>query len=62
MLILPAILIFSVMLAFNLPALYAGARIAAETSAAETQAYPEVAPIRPCWLWCYFVVVYFPPG
>lgn len=47
MLILPAILIFSVMLAFNLPALYAGARIAAETSAAETQAYPEVAPIRP---------------
>lgn len=47
MLILPAILIFSVMLAFNLPALYAGARIAAGTSAAETQAYPEVAPIRP---------------
>lgn len=47
MLILPAILIFSLMLAFNLPALYAGARIAAEASAAETQAYPEVAPIRP---------------
>ncbi|MEN4545963.1 prepilin peptidase [Pantoea agglomerans] len=47
MLIFPAILIFSVMLAFNLPALYAGARIAAEASADETQFYPEVAPIRP---------------
>lgn len=47
MLIFPAILIFSVMLAFKLPALYAGARIAAEASASETQLYPEVAPIRP---------------
>ncbi|MDI9280078.1 prepilin peptidase [Pantoea sp. EABMAA-21] len=47
MLIIPAVLIFSLMLAFNLPALYASARIAAEASAAETQAYPDVAPIRP---------------
>lgn len=47
MLIFPAILIFSVMLAFNLPALYASARIAAEASVSETQSYPEVAPIRP---------------
>ncbi|MDI6958126.1 MULTISPECIES: prepilin peptidase [Enterobacterales] len=47
MLIIPAVLIFSLMLAFNLPALYAGARIAAEASAAETQVYPDVAPIRP---------------
>jgi Type IV leader peptidase family. len=47
MLIIPAVLIFSLVLAFNLPALYASARIAAEASAAETQAYPDVAPIRP---------------
>lgn len=47
MLIIPAVLIFSMVLAFNLPALYASARIAAEASAAETQAYPDVAPIRP---------------
>lgn len=47
MLIIPAVLIFSLILAFNLPALYAGARLAAESSAAETQAYPDVAPIRP---------------
>lgn len=47
MLIIPAVLIFSVMLAFHLPALYAGARLAAETSVTESQAYPEVAPIRP---------------
>lgn len=47
MLIIPAVLMFSLVLAFNLPALYASARIAAEASAAETQAYPDVAPIRP---------------
>ncbi|SFF37877.1 Type IV leader peptidase family protein [Kosakonia radicincitans] len=47
MLIIPAVLIFSALLAFNLPALYAGARRAAEASTAETQAYPEAAPIRP---------------
>ncbi len=47
MLIIPAVLIFSAMLAFNLPALYAGARLAAETSTADAQAYPQVAPIRP---------------
>lgn len=47
MLIIPAVLIFSAMLAFNLPALYAGARLAAEASVTETQAYPDVAPIRP---------------
>lgn len=47
MLIIPAVLIFSLILAFNLPALYAGARLAVEASAAETQAYPDVAPIRP---------------
>jgi len=47
MLIIPAVLIFSVMLAFNLPALYAGARFAAEASVSETQAYPDAAPIRP---------------
>lgn len=47
MLIIPAVLILSVMLAFNLPALYAGARFAAEASTAEKQSYPEVAPVRP---------------
>lgn len=47
MLIIPAVLILSVMLAFNLPALYAGARFAVEASTAETQTYPDVAPVRP---------------
>lgn len=47
MLIIPAVLIFSAMLAFNLPTLYAGARRAAEASTADAQAYPDVAPIRP---------------
>lgn len=45
MLIVPGLLLFSLMLAFNLPALYAGARIAATESGAE--AYPDVARIRP---------------
>ena len=47
MLIIPAVLIFSAMLSFNLPALYAGARMAAEASTADDQAYPDVAPVRP---------------
>lgn len=47
MLIFPVVLFFAVMLAFNLPALYASARLAADVSHTEGQAYPEVAPIRP---------------
>lgn len=46
-LIIPAILIFSAMLAFNLPAFYEGAKLASAESAAEAQAYPASAPIRP---------------
>lgn len=46
-LIITAVLLFSAALAFMLPPLYSHARLAAEASAAETQAYPEVAPIRP---------------
>lgn len=45
MLIIPGLLIFSLMLAFNLPALYAGARVAAAESRVED--YPDVARIRP---------------
>ncbi|WP_455865282.1 prepilin peptidase [Pantoea agglomerans] len=44
-LIIPGLLIFSLMLAFNLPALYAGARVAAAESRVED--YPDVARIRP---------------
>lgn len=47
MLIIPVVLIFSLLLAFNLPGLYASAQLGAESSVAEKQAYPEVAPIRP---------------
>ncbi len=47
MLIIPAILLFSVMLAFYLPALYERAKQAASESAKDEQIYPRTAPIRP---------------
>ncbi|PUW01528.1 prepilin peptidase [Cronobacter sakazakii] len=47
MLIFPGILLFSVMLAFFLPAIYTGARIAASESCAEADGYPLDARIRP---------------
>ncbi|EOU1311459.1 prepilin peptidase [Cronobacter sakazakii] len=47
MLIFPGILLFSVMLAFFLPAIYTGARIAASESCAEADGYPLDARKRP---------------
>lgn len=47
MLIVPGLVIFSLMLAFSLPSLYAGARTAAAESHTETASYPAVARIRP---------------
>nr|EKM0439572.1 prepilin peptidase [Cronobacter turicensis] len=47
MLIFPGLLLFSVMLAFFLPAIYTGARIAASESCAEADGYPLDARIRP---------------
>ncbi|MBE5254669.1 prepilin peptidase [Mixta mediterraneensis] len=47
MLIILGVLIFSVMLAFNLPVLYASAKLAAAESSADTTAEPERVRIRP---------------
>lgn len=47
MLIFTGVLILALMLAFNLPVMYAGARLSAEQSCADTQGYPVAARTRP---------------